>query len=217
MQLAALFVCAPALLWSADWKPADNPLTTPWTGKVTAEHALPEYPRPQLVRPKWTNLNGLWDYAIRPKAEDRPAQFEGKLLVPFAVESALSGVKRPLTPEQRLWYRRTLHRCAREGRATAAPLRRGRLARRGLRQRQSGGHSTRAATTHSLSISRTPCRPGDGAGAGCGGLGSHRYGASAARQAGAESQRHLVYGGHPASGRRSGWSLCRRPTFARSP
>jgi beta-galactosidase/beta-glucuronidase len=106
-QLAALFVCASALSWSADWKPADNPLTTPWTGKVTAEHALPEYPRPQLVRSKWTNLNGLWDYAIRPKAEDRPAQFDGKLLVPFAVESALSGVKRPLTPDQRLWYRRS--------------------------------------------------------------------------------------------------------------
>jgi beta-galactosidase/beta-glucuronidase len=106
MQLAALMVCAPAFSWAADWKPADNPLTTPWTDKVTAEHALPEYPRPQLVRGRWTNLNGLWDYAIRPKAEDRPAHFEGKLLVPFAVESALSGVKRPLTPDQRLWYRR---------------------------------------------------------------------------------------------------------------
>ena len=107
MQLAALLVCAPALTLAADWKPADNPLTTPWTAQVTAGHALPEYPRPQLVRTRWTNLNGLWDYAIRPKAEDRPAQFEGKLLVPFAVESALSGVKRPITPDQRLWYRRS--------------------------------------------------------------------------------------------------------------
>jgi len=106
MQLAALFVCAPLLSLAADWKPADNPLTTPWTAKVTADHALPEYPRPQLVRARWTNLNGLWDYAILPKAEARPAQFEGKLLVPFPVESALSGVKRPLTPDQRLWYRR---------------------------------------------------------------------------------------------------------------
>ena len=106
MQLGALFVCAATLSLAADWKPADNPLTTPWTDKVTAEHALPAYPRPQLVRARWTNLNGLWDYAIRPKAEDRPAQFEGQLLVPFAVESALSGVKRPLTPDQRLWYRR---------------------------------------------------------------------------------------------------------------
>jgi len=51
---------------------------------VKADRPLPEYPRPQLVRAKWTNLNGLWDYAIRPKDEARPAQFEGKLLVPFA-------------------------------------------------------------------------------------------------------------------------------------
>src|SRR3954452_16518495 len=104
---AALFLCATATLLAADWKAADGLLHTPGTAKVTAEHTLREYPRPQLVRPKWTNLNGLWDYAIRPKDEARPAQLEGKLLVPFAVESALSGVKRPLTPDQRLWYRRT--------------------------------------------------------------------------------------------------------------
>jgi beta-galactosidase/beta-glucuronidase len=104
---AAALVCASTCLPAADWKPADSPLTTPWTNKVTADHALPDYPRPQLERPKWTNLNGLWDYAIRPKGEGRPTQFEGKLLVPFAVESALSGVKRPLTPDQRLWYSRS--------------------------------------------------------------------------------------------------------------
>jgi beta-galactosidase/beta-glucuronidase len=105
--LLAMLAFSPALAIAADWKPADNPLTTPWTAKVTAAHALPEYPRPQMVRPRWTNLNGLWDYAIRPKDEGRPAQFEGSILVPFALESALSGVKRPLSPEQRLWYRRT--------------------------------------------------------------------------------------------------------------
>jgi len=106
-RLAALLLSGALFSFAADWKPADNPLTTPWTAKVTAEHALPEYPRPQMVRSKWTNLNGLWDYAIRPKNDGRPEQFEGKLLVPFAVESALSGVKRPVTPEERLWYRRT--------------------------------------------------------------------------------------------------------------
>lgn len=96
-----------AASFAADWKVADSPLTTAWTASVKPDSPLPEYPRPQLVRANWTNLNGLWDYAIRPKGEARPAAFEGKLLVPFAVESALSGVKRPLTPEQRLWYRRT--------------------------------------------------------------------------------------------------------------
>jgi beta-galactosidase/beta-glucuronidase len=112
---AALIFCAFAPSFAADWKPSDNPLTTPWTSKVAAEHALPEYPRPQLERAKWTNLNGLWDYAIRAKGEARPAQLEGKLLVPFAVESALSGVKRPLTPDQRLWYSRSFNASAAKG------------------------------------------------------------------------------------------------------
>ncbi len=102
----AVLVCAASLV-AADWKPADGPLTTPWTAKVSADRAWPEYPRPQMARPKWTNLNGLWDYAIRGKDVDRPSQFDGQLLVPFPVESALSGVKRAVTPEQRLWYRRT--------------------------------------------------------------------------------------------------------------
>src|SRR6185503_6663602 len=67
----------------------------------------PEYPRPQMVREKWANLNGLWDYAIAGQDAARPEKFDGKLLVPYPLESALSGVKKPLTPEQRLWYRRT--------------------------------------------------------------------------------------------------------------
>ena len=96
-----------ALAAAADWKPAEGPLTTPWTSQVDPAAPLPEYPRPQMVRQQWTNLNGLWDYAIRPKGEERPVKFDGRILVPFAVESALSGVRRPLTPAERLWYRRT--------------------------------------------------------------------------------------------------------------
>ncbi|HUS07025.1 MAG TPA: hypothetical protein VMZ52_12035, partial [Bryobacteraceae bacterium] len=103
--LAAVGLLAP--VFAAEWKPASSPLTTPWTAQVTAARTLPEYPRPQMKREEWTNLNGLWDYAIRPKEEGRPRKFEGQILVPFAVESALSGVKRALTPDQRLWYRRT--------------------------------------------------------------------------------------------------------------
>src|SRR5690349_18616601 len=106
-RLPIALVCAFALGHAAEWKPADNPLTTPWTDKVKAEAPLPEYPRPQMVRAKWTNLNGLWDYAIAPKDARQPTRFDGKLLVPFPVESALSGVKKPVSPEQRLWYRRT--------------------------------------------------------------------------------------------------------------
>lgn len=104
---AALVVAAGLSAPAAEWKPADNPLTTPWTAKVRAADPLPEYPRPQMVRKEWMNLNGLWDYAIQPKEQGAPRKFEGQILVPFAVESALSGVKRPLTPQQRLWYRRS--------------------------------------------------------------------------------------------------------------
>lgn len=62
-----------------------------------------------MVRKQWTNLNGLWEYAIKDKDKQQPQTFAGSILVPFAVESSLSGVKQPVTPEQRLWYRRTFH------------------------------------------------------------------------------------------------------------
>ena len=76
---------------------------------------MPEYPRPQMVRDKWTNLNGLWQYAIRPKGEPRPENWDGEILVPFCVESALSGVKKAVKPDERLWYRRTFSSSALAG------------------------------------------------------------------------------------------------------
>jgi hypothetical protein len=91
----------------AQWRPAEGPLRTRWAAEVSPDQTLPEYPRPQLVRPDWLNLNGLWDYAITPGAADRPTRWDGTILVPFPVESALSGVMRRLRPEERLWYRRT--------------------------------------------------------------------------------------------------------------
>src|SRR3546814_8816263 len=77
-----------------------------WGRKVTPENAWRSYPRPQMERDIWMNLNGHWDYAIRPANEPQPATMDGKILVPFAVESRLSGVARKLMPDDRLWYKR---------------------------------------------------------------------------------------------------------------
>jgi hypothetical protein len=82
-------------------------LKTRWAADVSGEHAWPEYPRPQMVRREWMNLNGRWDYAITDIAATRPVTFDGHILVPFAVESQLSGVRRSVSETQRLWYRRT--------------------------------------------------------------------------------------------------------------
>ena len=92
----------------ADWKPAPAPLMTRWGKQVTPDKVLPEYPRPQLVRSEWLNLNGLWDYAITPKGAAKPEKWDGQILLPFCIESALSGVGKHVTPDQNLWYRRKI-------------------------------------------------------------------------------------------------------------
>ena len=87
-----------------------TPLTTPWGEKVTSENAWRDYPRPQLVRDGWTCLNGDWDYAVTSvtNTPGRPTAWDGRIRVPFAVESALSGVGRLLKPDEFLWYTRTI-------------------------------------------------------------------------------------------------------------
>ena len=90
----------------AQWQPAKGPLMTRWAKKVTPKNVHAQYPRPQMVREDWTNLNGLWQYAIVPKDAPQP-KMAGQILVPFPVESALSGVGKIVGKENRLWYRRT--------------------------------------------------------------------------------------------------------------
>jgi hypothetical protein len=92
---------------SAAWQPAAGPLKTRWAKDVSPAHALPEYPRPQIVRKEWINLNGLWDLAIASKNAPKPSTFTTQILVPFPVESALSGVMKSITENDRLWYHRT--------------------------------------------------------------------------------------------------------------
>jgi beta-galactosidase/beta-glucuronidase len=104
MRILIFFLAAAAA--AQDWKPAPVTLKTMWGEKVTPSNAWREYPRPQFVRERWANLNGLWDYAITTKTAPAPSKFDGKLLVPFAVEASLSGAGKTLQPDQRLWERR---------------------------------------------------------------------------------------------------------------
>ncbi len=102
----ALTLATPRGQAQTPWHAARGPLASPYAARVSPENAWPEYPRPQLVRKDWLNLNGLWQYAIRPRDAGAPDSFDGELLVPFPAESALSGVMKPVGPANRLWYRR---------------------------------------------------------------------------------------------------------------
>ena len=82
-------------------------LPTRWDADVSTTSPLPEYPRPQMTRPDWLTLNGPWDCVLTASnATEAPATFDGKILVPYPYESALSGVGKPSPVDQRLWYRR---------------------------------------------------------------------------------------------------------------
>ena len=90
----------------AQYAPAGDSLKTRWASEVTPENVWKDYPRPQMQRSDWMNLNGLWDYAIRPKGENNIGEFDGKILVPFCVESSLSGVQKYVGKDNELWYQR---------------------------------------------------------------------------------------------------------------
>ena len=98
------------LAGAAQWQPAGDRIGTEWGEKLDPQNVLPEYPRPQMTRTQvqdgWQNLNGLWNYAILPMGE-MPEKYDGQILVPFAVESSLSGVGKRLGDRNELWYNRT--------------------------------------------------------------------------------------------------------------
>ena len=89
------------------WAPAPIPIQTPWAAEVSPANAHPEYPRPQMVREKWASLNGLWNYAVTAVDAEKPAAWDGQILVPFCIESSLSGVGRRVSAEEALWYHTT--------------------------------------------------------------------------------------------------------------
>lgn len=90
----------------AQWKPAGDKIKTKWAETIDPNNVLPEYPRPIMERSDWVNLNGLWEYSIQPVGQNEPQKFDGKILVPFAIESSLSGVQKDLGKDKELWYKR---------------------------------------------------------------------------------------------------------------
>ncbi|MCW3467248.1 glycoside hydrolase family 2 protein [Chitinophaga nivalis] len=109
-----LLLVLAVLIWSnqskaqSGWQIQPVTIQTRWAKEVSPSNALPAYPRPQMVRSKWENLNGLWEYAVTTKDKSRPDNYEGKILVPYPIESALSGVKKSLLPTQLLWYKKNI-------------------------------------------------------------------------------------------------------------
>lgn len=89
---------------TAQWKPAGDKIKTKWAENIDPENVLDEYPRPIMERAEWKNLNGLWDYAIREHGNARPDKMDGEILVPFAVESSLSGVMKRVGTDNEVWY-----------------------------------------------------------------------------------------------------------------
>lgn len=114
--LSLIFIGAflPGIVKAQSWQPVEGSLTTPWTDNVTPDNVHNKYPRPQMKRDQWKNLNGLWNYRITSAIKNTPGEalisdkgYAGEILVPFPIESSLSGVKKALKPKQRLWYQRT--------------------------------------------------------------------------------------------------------------
>ncbi|WP_215224181.1 glycoside hydrolase family 2 protein [Echinicola shivajiensis] len=108
--LGASLLLAQSISWAQNgaWEPAEGKIMTEWAEQVNPENVHQEYPRPQMVREdNWQNLNGLWKYQIQAKGGSTPGSYEGEILVPFAVESALSGVGKTVGKDQELWYKTT--------------------------------------------------------------------------------------------------------------
>lgn len=105
ISVVMIFVLAGMLM--AQWKPAGDRIKSTWGENLDPENVWPEYPRPIMERDQWQNLNGLWQYALQPEGAPEPEVYDGEILVPFAVESSLSGVQKRVGNDTVLWYQRT--------------------------------------------------------------------------------------------------------------
>ena len=107
LAAASLLAIAFATAWGCRESVPESAMMSRFAPDVDAEMPWPEYPRPQMVRGRWLNLNGGWEYSLTAKDAPRPEASDGEILVPFPIESSLSGVSLAPTPEQTLWYSRS--------------------------------------------------------------------------------------------------------------
>lgn len=107
LKLTIIAILISTTLFAQKWQPAGDKMKTRWAKEITPDNVWKEYPRPQFERTEWLNLNGLWEYSILKKNQPQPKKFQGDILVPFCVESSLSGVMGTVMPDDRIWYKRT--------------------------------------------------------------------------------------------------------------
>ena len=106
-QISFLSVFLISTLFIIAWKPANVKILTPFEEKIKPNNVLQEYPRPQMKRDKWMNLNGLWNYALTGNDTD-PKKYADEILVPFCIESPLSGVQKQISRTDYIWYHKKI-------------------------------------------------------------------------------------------------------------
>ncbi|WP_346859418.1 sugar-binding domain-containing protein [uncultured Draconibacterium sp.] len=109
LKLTTIILFINLIVFAQDWQPAGDKIKTRWAEKVTPENVWKEYPRPQMVRPEWKSLNGLWEYAVTLNNVVKPEAWEKNILVPFALETPLSGVGKRIEPNEVIWYKKSFN------------------------------------------------------------------------------------------------------------
>lgn len=191
--LVMAFAFMLSVVAQAQWKPAGERIKTAWAEEIDVNNVLPEYPRPIMERGEWKNLNGLWQYAVIEKGSALPEAYEGDILVPFAIESSLSGVARRINERQELVYKRTFEvPAAWRGRQVLLHFGAVDWKAEVWVNRGEGGQSHRRLCTLLVRYHSRPKQ--EGKQLACGqGVGPHRPWIPAYRQAARQPRRHMVY------------------------